>query len=131
MLKDLIIYQKLYDLIMYAFPIVNRFPRNQRFVLAQQIENALLDAAQLIVKANLLRDKRAVLLELDIQLDMVALLVRIAHDLNLLSHRHYGQMSMRIDELGRLLGGWRQRAYCFWMGVVRIFSSDQPLALRP
>ena len=43
MLKDLIIYQKLYDLIMYAFPIVNRFPKNQRFVLAQQIENALLD----------------------------------------------------------------------------------------
>ena len=109
MLKDLIIYQKLYDLIMYAFPIVNRFPRNQRFVLAQQIENALLDAAQLVVEANLLRDKREVLLQLDIQLDMVALLVRIAHDLNLLSHRHYGQMSMRLDEVGRLLGGWRKQ----------------------
>ncbi len=109
MLKDLIIYQKLYDMIMYAFPIVNRFPRNQRFVLAQQIENALLEAAKLIVRANLAGDKREFLLELDVQLDMVGLLVRIAHDLNLLSHRHYGQMAMRLDEVGRLLGGWRKQ----------------------
>ena len=109
MLDKLIIYQKLYDLITYAFPIVNRFPKNQRFVLAQQIENSLLDAVKLVAKANLQRDKRRTLYELDIQLNMTKLLIRVAHDLNLLSHRHYGQMAMRMKEIGRLLGGWRKQ----------------------
>ena len=109
MIDKLIIYQKLYDVILYAFPILNRFPKSQRFVLAQQIQNALLDTAKLIVRANIERDKRATLIELDIQLDMARLLTRVAHDLNLLSHRHYGQMAMRLNEIGRLLGGWRKQ----------------------
>jgi hypothetical protein len=109
MVNKLVIHQKLYDVILYAFPILNRFPKNQRFVLAQQIQNALLDAAKLIARANIERDKRQVLKELDVMLDQARLLIRVAHDLNLLSHRHYGQMAMRLDEIGRLLGGWRKQ----------------------
>jgi hypothetical protein len=90
-------------------PILNRFPKNQRFVLAQQIQNALLDAAKLITRANIEHDKRSTLIELDIVLDQARLLIRIAHDLNLLSHRHYGHMAMRLNEIGRLLGGWRKQ----------------------
>jgi len=33
MLDDLIIYQKTYDLILWFFPIINKFPKKQRFVL--------------------------------------------------------------------------------------------------
>jgi len=109
MIDKLIIYQRLYDVILYAFPILNRFPKSQKFVLAQQIQNALLDTVKLVVRANVQRDKRATLIELDIQLDMARLLIRVAHDLNLLSHRHYGQMAMRLNEIGRLLGGWRKQ----------------------
>ena len=109
MINKLIIYQKLYDVILYAIPILNRFPKSQRFVLAQQIQNVLLDAAKLIARANIERDKRAALVELDIVLDQARLLIRIAHDLNLLSHRHYGQMAMQLNEIGRLLGGWRKQ----------------------
>jgi hypothetical protein len=109
MVDKLVIYQKLYDAIIYAFPILNRMPKSQRFVLAQQIQNALLDAAKLITRANIERDKRTTLVELDVVLDQARLLIRIAHDLNLLSHRHYGQMAMRLNEIGRLLGGWRKQ----------------------
>ncbi len=106
MLNDLIIYQKLYDTILYIFPILNRFPKNQRFVLAQQIQNALLSAAQLIVEANLRRNKNETLFQLDVKLCQARLLIRLAHDLNLLSHKQYGQMAERLSEVGRLLGGW-------------------------
>ena len=109
MLNDLIIYQKLYDTILYIFPILNRFPKNQRFVLAQQIQNTLLNAAQLIVEANLRRNKNETLFQLDVELSQARLLIRLAHDLNLLSHRQYGQMAERLSEVGRLLGGWRKQ----------------------
>jgi len=41
MLHELIIYQKHYDLMLYAFPVISRFPKNQRFVLGQQIQNCM------------------------------------------------------------------------------------------
>jgi len=41
MLHELVIYQKIYDLMLYAFPIINRFPKSQRFVLGQQIQNTM------------------------------------------------------------------------------------------
>ncbi len=109
MLSDLIIYQKLYDAILYVFPILNKFPKNQRFVLAQQIQNTLLNAVQLIAEANLQRDKRKTLFQLDVELDKARLLIRLAHDLNLLSHKQYGQMAEKLSEVGRLLGGWRKQ----------------------
>ena len=62
------IYQKHYDLILYAFPIINGFPRAQKFVLGQQIQNSLLDIARLIVQANKQRGNRlAVLAQVDIE----------------------------------------------------------------
>ena len=51
-MKDLILYQKVYDLILYSFPILNRFPKHQRFVLAQQIGNSMLTLSGLIVEYN-------------------------------------------------------------------------------
>ena len=56
-LDGLIIYQKVYDLILYALPIINRFPKSQRFVLGQQIENGLIDLSTMIVQANKTKNK--------------------------------------------------------------------------
>ena len=45
-MDELTIYQKHYDLILYAFPIINGFPKAQKFVLGQQIQNSLIDIAK-------------------------------------------------------------------------------------
>jgi hypothetical protein len=68
-MEELTIYQKHYDLILYAFPIVNAFPKSQRFVLGQQIQNCMLDIAKLIMQANKLRGNRLPILA---QLDRTA-----------------------------------------------------------
>ena len=55
-LDGLIIYQKVYDLILYALPIINRFPKSQRFVLGQQIENGLIDLSTMAdIRPNIMR----------------------------------------------------------------------------
>ena len=74
-MEELKIYQKHYDLILYAFPIINRFPKAQRFVLGQQIQNCLLDIAKLIVQANKQRGKLPTLAEIDIELEKLRLLI--------------------------------------------------------
>ena len=41
--KELIIYQKYYDLMLYSLPIIGGFPKDQRFILGQQIENQMIE----------------------------------------------------------------------------------------
>ena len=105
-MEELKVYQKHYDLILYAFPIINGFPKAQRFVLGQQIQNCLLDIARLIVQANKQRSKLSTLTQVDIELEKLRLLIRLAKDLHLLAVRQYGSIAERTDEIGRLLGGW-------------------------
>jgi len=46
------------------------------------------------------------LAEIDIELEKLRLLIRLAKDLRLLAMKQYGLIAERIDEIGRLLGGW-------------------------
>ena len=105
-MKELIIYQKHYDLMVYSFPIIGRFPKDQRFVLGQQIENQMLEIGKMIVHANKLKQKRGKLYDIDIELEKLRFLIRIAKDLKVLTISKYGHHCERLDEIGRLLGGW-------------------------
>jgi four helix bundle protein len=109
-MEDLTIYQKVYDLMIYSMPIVNRLPKSQRFILGQRIQNSMLAVASLIVKANKLRNKMPLLYELDIELEQLRLLIRVAKDLKYLPIRKYENHVQKIDEIGRLLGGWIKKA---------------------
>ena len=106
-MEELTIYQKQYDLILYAFPIINRFPKTQRFVLGQQIQNCLFDTAGLIVQANKQRGNRlSILTQMDIKIEQFRLLIRLAKNLRLLSVPQYGALAKRSNEIDRLLGSW-------------------------
>jgi four helix bundle protein len=108
-LDNLTIYQKHYDLILYAAPIINRFPRNYRFTIGEQILDCLFEIARLIARANAERDKRrrkAHLYTIDRRLQELRLLTRLAKDLQMLSIKKYGLINERAREIGRMLGGW-------------------------
>ena len=110
MLEDLIIYQKVYDLIKYSFPVLNRFPKSQKFVLGQQIENTFVKMLELIVTANKLKSKGRTLFLLDIELQKAKTLVRLAADLRFMSIKRYGIFCEKLSEIGRLTGGWSKKA---------------------
>jgi len=105
-MNDLIIYQKMYDLILYSFPIIDRFPKKQKFVLGQQIQNCMINIARLIVHANKLKSRRPKLYEIDVELEKLRLLVRLAKDMGFMSINKYGNHAVKIDEIGKILGGW-------------------------
>jgi hypothetical protein len=106
MLDQLTLYQKHYDLILYAFPVILKYPRDMRFTLGQQTLNCLMEIARMIAVANKERERRKTLFEIDLKLEELRLLIRLAKDLKLLPMKQYGLLSGRITEVGRLLGGW-------------------------
>ena len=106
MIKDLKIFQKLYDVILWIYPMVNKFPKSQRFVLGQRIENSALELLRLVIKANAAREKKPILKEFSVELDQFRILMRLSKDLKFMSIGQYEYVSKLINETGRMLGGW-------------------------
>lgn len=93
----------------YVVPVCNKFPKNQRFILGQQIQNKLLQLATTTIEANKAFNKSQLLDRLDTELDQFRFLVRIAADLKLMQTRQYEHISTMSAEVGKLLGGWQRK----------------------
>lgn len=107
--NDLILFQKIYDLALWLHPILIKFPKNQKFVLAERIENCLLEILEDIVRINSQKSKSQFLNdELNVKADKLRILVRMAKDLKFMSIKSYGVFSEKITEVGKLLGGWQK-----------------------
>jgi hypothetical protein len=61
---------KLQDLLLYLIPQLNKFPRDQKFVLGDRIETKLLEVQEFCLRAYHGRDKRGHLLEVNLQLEV-------------------------------------------------------------
>ena len=97
---------KLQDLLVYLIPQLNKFPRDQKFVLGDRIETKVLDVQEFCLRAYYSREKRGHLLEANLQLEVVRHLVRLANALKLFSNHTYGVLAEKMDEVGRMIGGW-------------------------
>lgn len=105
--EDLDIYQKHYDFMCYFFPVVDNFPKREKFVLCTSIKNITLKIFDLIIEANeTYGSKLRFLNRIDLQLEKLRLQVRFAKDMTHLSPRKYEIVVKKIDEIGCLLGGW-------------------------
>lgn len=105
-MENLKIYQKIYDFAVYIFPIIDKFPKREKFALCTNIKNAILDAARLVIRANKSYNKKQMLHEIDIRLEEIKFLLRFSHKMKYLSHKSYSHSSELICEIGKMLGGW-------------------------
>lgn len=106
MLQDLKILEKLYELILWMFPLINKFPQKQRFVLGQQLQNCILNILTNIIQANHEQNKAVVLKQVSVELDKFRYLFRLAKDLKFMNARQYQFGAEKANEVGKMLGGW-------------------------
>jgi hypothetical protein len=98
--------QRSYDLCAAIYEHVNRFPRAQRGLLGRVVIDDALRMLALLTVANRLRERSGSLAEASGRLDAVRIALRLSHQLGFLSHGGYELLSLRADEVGRMLGGW-------------------------
>lgn len=103
---NLPIFEKAYELALWLFPMANKFPKSQRFVLGQQIQNSSLRLLVGILGANQRRDKLPWLLGVSRELDKLRVLLRLSKDLRFISVRQYEFGVNKSNEVGKMLGGW-------------------------
>ncbi|MBT6757603.1 MAG: diversity-generating retroelement protein Avd, partial [Candidatus Jacksonbacteria bacterium] len=105
------ILNKMYDLILYMIPQLEKYPRSQKFLLADRMETGLLDILDHLLRAYYGEKsvKKDQLIETNLCLEQLRFLIRLSHDLKFLSHKKYGIMSEKVNEIGKMTGGWLKK----------------------
>ena len=97
---------KIYDLLLWIIPILEKFPRSQKFLLADRIETGFLDIQDLIIQAVYSSKKVNILMQANLKLEQLRYLIRLSMDLKYLSLKRYKFLSDKTNEIGREIGGW-------------------------
>jgi len=100
------IFDECYRLILQVYEDVRLFPKSQKFVLGQRIENSSVGILASLVEANHVRDRGVPLRAASVEVEKLRVFVRVAKDLRFLDFGRYEALSVRIDTVGRMLGGW-------------------------
>jgi hypothetical protein len=95
-----------YDLLKWSIPTIEKFPRSQRFLLGDRIENHILDILELLISARYSRDKIDYLKKANLKIEVLRFLWRLSLDMKYLNNRRYEHVSALINDIGRLIGSW-------------------------
>ncbi|HAD13053.1 MAG TPA: diversity-generating retroelement protein Avd [Saprospirales bacterium] len=99
---------KAYDLLKHTLPIIEGFPRSQKFTLGDRIQNHLSDLLEMLIEAYYLpaAEKRPALQKVNIKLEQLRYFFRLGFDRGHYNSIRYNEFAQRLDEIGRMVGGW-------------------------
>ena len=103
-----VVVQKAYEFSIWLIQKVENFPRSYRFSVGDRLVHGSLDLLLRLVDAAYSRDKFRILSEVNGMLNRMRFLLRLAKDLKLMSVDSYGHAAERVEEIGRMVGGWRK-----------------------
>ncbi len=97
-----------YDLLKYLVPQLLKFPRTQKFVLADRIQNQVTEVLGMLIEAYYTSGstKKTVLKRVNIELEKLRYYVRLAYDIRCFNMKKYEYVQGRINEIGSQVGAW-------------------------
>ena len=109
MIEDMKIFHKTYEFIKWLHTLLNKFPKSEKYTMAQKIENTSLNFLESIIQSNNDFDKKQSLQKAIVELDKLRIFFRLSKDLQFISFSQYEYGSKSINEIGRMLGGWYKK----------------------
>lgn len=106
--NDLPIFVKWMSYLSHLSIVIDRMPKKVRFTLSDRIFNLSLDIAEKIVEARFQRKKTTTLNHINLSLEKIRVLFRIAHEGKFVSSKDFYRINEALFEVGKMLGGWRK-----------------------
>ena len=97
---------KTYDFVMWLLPKVESFPRTHKFTVGERLSASGLDLLTSIVEAAYSPSRAPLLEEANRKVNSTRYLLRLAKDLKLMTAESYAFSAEKVDEIGRMVGGW-------------------------
>lgn len=90
--------------------IVPHIPKSSRYAIGLRIENRFLDLLEISYTAYFTQknDKKERVSECIFTLDIIKFLISTAWEGKILAHRQYEVIALKLDEVGKMLGGWKK-----------------------
>ena len=107
--EGLTIMTKMEDVSMYARVAIKQFPKPEKFQLGAEIRTCNTEIKELLIRAAKRYFKKTTLEDLDIKIEVLRSLVREAHELKYMDTHKYEVLSLKISEVGKMVGAWMKR----------------------
>jgi four helix bundle protein len=106
--QGVLLFSKIFDLTVRWYIHTKKFPKFDRYTIAQKTFTTLLDIVSKIQQAQYLTryEKITRLKEISGMLDTVKILIRLSGKLELLREPDYITFESELQQIGRMLGGW-------------------------
>ena len=95
--------------ITWLVPVLEQFPRSQRFLLGDRLQGLALDLLEALVEAQYRKAPRAELQRANLLLEKQRLLWRVAYNLRHADVRRYARAAREVNEIGRRIGAWLKK----------------------
>ena len=98
----------MYNLYKVIHQLLQKFPKVERYTLGQTVQTTLLKLIEQICLASTAEKylKINTLQQAGAKLDLLKLLIRLAHETECLNQKQCITIEQQLDEIGRMLGGW-------------------------
>lgn len=105
---DTPIFTKTYELYKEIYNLRNIVPKQDRYAIWLKVETSTLEVLEAILIAiNVYRTEKVEVLEkANKNLNILRVFIRLAKDVKAIDNKKYIALQEKIDEIGRMLGGW-------------------------
>jgi len=105
---DLPLIHKLIEVYKLWQEYLPHFPKTSRYTLGSKIDQLFIEMTELVYSASYMptEKKLACSKKSSSKLDLLKFFLRISWEIKALDNKKYIALSERLDEIGKMLGGW-------------------------
>lgn len=107
---DIPIFKKVYDLYKEFYFCIGNFPRKDKYSLGQKCESIISEIMECVLEASQLpkSEKSPYLEKASVKLNLLRMYTRLAKEIRALDINKYILIEEMINEIGKMLGGWKR-----------------------
>lgn len=106
MAEDLMILQRIFDMMEYAYGALAQFPKSEKFALVTDIKHSMDILLSRCIEAQKRYYKKTTLQDMDVEVMKLRAYIRLSFQLGFLPVKKYEIWSEKMVEIGKMLGGW-------------------------
>ena len=106
MTEYLLIQKKILEMIEYNNIMVLKFPKHEKFLLANMIREAGYNMLKFCISANKRIFKKTDLTSLNTEHEFLRQLINLSFSLKYINSEKHRKASLLVDETGRMIGAW-------------------------
>lgn len=108
--SELPVFILLTDFLKWLLARTEGFPKSARFTFSDRINNLGLDLLEHLIDARFDKNRQVALRAANLKLEKLRLLLRISFEQRFLSINQLEFSAGKINEIGRMVGGWEKHA---------------------